>query len=119
MVLSATCQSAGEGEHLISCLHRKVLSLIDQLLQTLSQQLARVRIHVERVIGLIKNRYTIVKGPLPVHQLKHHNDKEVANIDKILTVYAALCNLSKAVVPSKYYECYILYPFYMHICIRL
>ena len=31
-----------------------------------SQQLSRVRIHVERVIGLMKNKFTILKGPIPV-----------------------------------------------------
>ena len=55
----------------------------------MSQQLSRVRIHVERVIGLIKNKYTILKGPLPVDLLKHQGDKNVANIDKILTSCAA------------------------------
>ena len=30
------------------------------------KQLARVRIHVERVISTLQNCYTILKGPLPV-----------------------------------------------------
>ena len=63
-----------------------------------SQQLARVRIHVERIIGLMKNKYTILKGPLPVQLLKHSNDADVSNIDKILTVCCALTNLSPSVV---------------------
>ena len=63
-----------------------------------SQQLARVRIHVERIIGLLKNKYTILKGPLPVHLIKHSSDKDISNIDKILTVCASLCNLSHKVV---------------------
>ena len=36
-----------------------------------SKQLSMVRIHVERVIGLLKTKYTILKGPLPVEVLKH------------------------------------------------
>lgn len=63
-----------------------------------SQQLSRVRIHVERVIGLMKNKYTMLKGPLPVHLLKHSDDTDVANIDKILTVCGALTNLCNKVV---------------------
>ena len=63
-----------------------------------SKQLSMVRIHVERVIGLLKNKYTILKGPIPVEVLKHKGDSEVANIDKILVVSSALTNLSKAVV---------------------
>lgn len=63
-----------------------------------SQQLSRVRIHVERVIGLMKNKYTILKGPLPVQLLKHSDDTDVANIDKILTVCGALTNLCNRIV---------------------
>lgn len=63
-----------------------------------SQQLSAVRIHVERIIGLLKNRYTILKGPLPVSLLKHKGDADLANIDKVLIVCSALTNLSKSVV---------------------
>ena len=37
----------------------------------MSKQLSKVRTHVERVIGGMKNRYTILKGPLPLNILKH------------------------------------------------
>lgn len=63
-----------------------------------SQQLSRVRIHVERVIGLLKNKYTILKGQLPVQLLKHNDNSDVANIDKILCVCGALTNLAKKIV---------------------
>lgn len=63
-----------------------------------SQKLARVRIHVERVIGLMENKYTILKGPLPTPLLKHDGDKGFANVDKILCVCAALTNMSSSVV---------------------
>ena len=64
----------------------------------LSKQLSRVRIHVERVIGLLKNKYLILKGPIPISLLKHKGDKQVANIDKILTVCSALTNMSASIV---------------------
>ena len=64
----------------------------------LSKQLSSVRIHVERVIGHLKNKYTLLKGPLPVTLLKHKGDKGYANIDKILVVCAALTNLSLSIV---------------------
>ena len=63
-----------------------------------SKQLSTVRIHVERVIGHLKKNNSILKGPIPISLLKHKNDVTVSNIDKILTVCAALCNLSKSVV---------------------
>ena len=66
-----------------------------------SQRLAKVRIHVERVIGLMKNKYTLLQGTLPVSLMKHNeNDPELANVDKILITCAALTNLCPSVVPS-------------------
>ncbi len=63
-----------------------------------SKQLSTVRIHVvERVIDHLK-KYTILKGPIPITLLKHKNDIDVSNIEKILIVCAALCNLTKSVV---------------------
>ena len=64
----------------------------------LSKQLSRVRIHVERVIGLLKNKFLVLKGPLPISILKHKGDTKVANIDKILTICSALTNLSASIV---------------------
>lgn len=64
-----------------------------------SARLAKVRIHIERVIGHLKNKYTILKGTLPISIVKHEDDNEFAFIDKIVTVCAALTNLSKSVVP--------------------
>ena len=46
----------------------------------LSKQLSRVRIHVERMIGLLKNEYLILKGPIAVCLLKHKRDQWVADI---------------------------------------
>ena len=63
-----------------------------------SKQLSTVRIHVERVIGHLKSKYCILKGPLPIALLKHRTDTSVANIDKILHVCAALTNLSGSVI---------------------
>ena len=35
-----------------------------------TRQLARVRIHVERVIGLLRNKYTILQNTLPISLIK-------------------------------------------------
>jgi hypothetical protein len=64
-----------------------------------SQKIAKVRIHVERVIGLLKNKYTILQGTLPVTFLKRKHDTDTAFIDKVLVVCSALLNLSPSVVP--------------------
>lgn len=58
-----------------------------------------VPIHVERVIGNLKKKFRILRGPLPISLLKHADDVDnVANMDKILVTCAALTNLSDRVV---------------------
>ena len=63
-----------------------------------SKRLSHVRIHVERVIGLLKQKYKILEGPLPINLIKHRHDGQYANIDRIVTVCAALTNLCDPVV---------------------
>ena len=63
-----------------------------------SKQLSQVRIHVERVIGLLKNKFTILKGPIPVNVIKHNTDIDIANIDKLLAICSALINISDRIV---------------------
>ena len=65
-----------------------------------SQRLSKVKIHIERVIGLLKNKYTILQSTLPVSTLKCNDGKETSLIDKIVTVCAALVNLCPSVIES-------------------
>lgn len=51
------------------------------------------------MIGLLKNKYTILESTLPMLVLRHQSDSEFANIDKIVTVCAALINLTPPIVP--------------------
>ena len=63
-----------------------------------SREISHVRIHVERVIGLLKLKYKILQGQLPINLI---TDKTTDNspIDNIMQTCAALCNLSPSVVP--------------------
>ena len=73
-----------------------------------SRRLAsRVRIHMEFVIGQL--RYKILQPTITL--IKRPSDKEVATIDKILVVTAALTNLSQSVVVliSLYYAFSLLF----------
>lgn len=58
-----------------------------------TRHIAHVRIHVERVIGVVKNKFRIFKGPLPISLLKVGNTEEVCILDKIVTVCSALLNV--------------------------
>ena len=65
-----------------------------------SKQLSQVRIHVERCIGLLKNKYTILKGTLPICLVKNDGDTHGSTIDKMLIVSSALTNLPARIVPQ-------------------
>lgn len=63
-----------------------------------TRRLANVRIHVERVIGFIRNKYKITSSTLPMHMIKFKQNN-VPVIDKILTVCCAFINLCSSIVP--------------------
>lgn len=54
-------------------------------------------IHVERIIGLLRNKHTIPQGSLPPDYLYSEGD-DVPVVDKIVTVCSALTNLCESVV---------------------
>lgn len=64
-----------------------------------TRHIAHVRIHVERTIGLIKNKFKIFKGPLPITMLKQGN-AQICLLDKIVTVCSALINILPPIIPS-------------------
>ena len=65
--------------------------------------IANVRIHVKRVIGLLRRKYSILSGILPIDFLKCNlqgsKEEAVPMIDRIITVCAALVNLCPGIVP--------------------
>ena len=64
-----------------------------------SRELSLVRIHVERVIGSLKQKYIILQNVLPISLLKNRKDTE-PTIDKLVHVCCALINLSPSVIPQ-------------------
>ncbi|XP_022777555.1 uncharacterized protein LOC111318977 [Stylophora pistillata] len=64
--------------------------------------IANVRIHVERVIGLLRRKYTILSKILPIKFLacdKRNEDNVKPMIDRIITVTSALTDVSPGIVP--------------------
>ena len=57
-----------------------------------SRGLARIRIHVERIIGATKQRFTVLEGPLHRETLSVLKGEDSAIIDKIVMVCGALYN---------------------------
>ena len=63
-----------------------------------TRKIAHVRIHVERVIGVVRQKYTILNGPLPVEFLMCREGENLTPIDKIGTVCCACVDLCDSVV---------------------
>ena len=63
-----------------------------------SRSMSNVRIHVERVIGCVRQKYTILGGPLHVDFISS-KPGEKPQIDRIVRVCCCLHNLCDSVVP--------------------
>lgn len=63
-----------------------------------TRQIANVRIHVERVIGLVRQKYTILNDTLPIDLVITKDKDSTPSIDKIAHVCCSLVNLCDSVV---------------------
>lgn len=63
-----------------------------------TRRIANVRIHVERVIGSLRQKYTILQGTLPIDYV-YVSDTKATTLDKICLVCCALTNMCPSVVP--------------------
>lgn len=64
----------------------------------LTQKIANVRIHVERVIGLVRRKYKILRSILPVEFLMKKAGDSLTPIDHIAKICCALTNLCPPIV---------------------
>ena len=60
-----------------------------------TRNLASVRIHVERVIGMVRQKYLILGATV-----LESSEGDVMPLDKIVMVCCALCNVCPSVIPS-------------------
>ena len=63
-----------------------------------TRKIASVRIHVERVIGQVRKKYSILSGVMPVDFMKTKPSDQHCMLDKIAYVCCALINLCPSVV---------------------
>ena len=61
--------------------------------------IADVRIHVEKVIGYVWQKYTILQGTLPKDFVTKKVGEECPLIDCIARICCALCNVCNLIVP--------------------
>ena len=62
-----------------------------------SRELSVVRIHVEHIIGVLKQKYTMLQNVLPITIIADKDDQD-ATVDKLVRVCSALVNLCHSVV---------------------
>ncbi|KAE8738902.1 hypothetical protein FOCC_FOCC015603 [Frankliniella occidentalis] len=64
-----------------------------------TRKIAAVRVHVERVIGLVRLKYRILSDRMPTDSLKTKPDQAMPPVDQIAVVCCALCNLCPPIIP--------------------
>ena len=64
-----------------------------------TRTIANVRIHVERVIGNVRQKYSILQSTLPVDFLTKRVGEDYPLINRIIRICCALCNICDSVVP--------------------
>ena len=66
---------------------------------TETRTIANVWIHVKRVIGNVKQKYSILQSTLPIHYLIKREGEECPVVDRIVRVCCALCNVCDSLIP--------------------
>ena len=66
-----------------------------------SRQLSRVRIHVERAIGAVRQKYTMLESTLLINLIMSTPGDKVSTVDKIVFVCCALYNCCDPIVSSE------------------
>ena len=58
-----------------------------------------MRIHVERVIGLLRQKFTILNSNIPIDFLKQSEGDELTTLDKMVHTCCSLVNLCTPIIP--------------------
>lgn len=64
-----------------------------------TRTIANVRIHVERVIGMVRQKYSILHSTIPIDFVTKRAGEDVPLIDRIVRVCCALSNVCNPIVP--------------------
>lgn len=76
---------------------KKQLSMLE--VET-TRNLAAVRIHVERAIGVARQKYTMLQSTIPISLLQDDVTTGLTTLDKVVRVACGLTNLSASLIPT-------------------
>ena len=65
-----------------------------------SRELAHVRNHVDCLIGMVKQKYSILEHVLPISFIKNASTCDVTVADKLMVICCALVNICEPIVPK-------------------
>ena len=63
-----------------------------------TRKIAHLRIHVERVIGVLTGKYRILNNTIPTEWLIRRENETVVTLDKVVTVACAMVNICPGIV---------------------
>ena len=64
-----------------------------------TRRIASVRIHVERVIGVVRQKYTMLQCTIPITLLQIDSTVQLTILEKLVRVACAFVNLSQSLIP--------------------
>ncbi|XP_057690824.1 uncharacterized protein LOC130915103 [Corythoichthys intestinalis] len=74
-------------------------SQLDTMDVSETRKIANVRIHVERVLEMVRKKMSVLNSVVPFTMIQSAND-ETTCLDKIVAIACALCNACPPIVPS-------------------
>ena len=64
-----------------------------------TRTIANVRIHVERVIGMVRQKYSILHNTIPIDFVRIRKGEDLPLLDRIVRICCALVNVCNPIVP--------------------
>lgn len=63
-----------------------------------TRNIANIRIHIERIIGVVKQKYQILDKVIPISMLAKNSKFNTSTIDQIMVVCCAFLNLNPSII---------------------
>ena len=68
-----------------------------------ARQSSKVCIHMERVIGLVRQKFSKLQSTLPINMIKTDSDDDISAVDKAVIICRGLSNFCDSEIPFRNY----------------